>query len=253
MEWSLIDIIVICAGIGLGAFVKGAIGFGLPMIATPMMLFAMPLPEVVAVMLAPVLLTNIQQCWLNRQHWRSLFTYWPMMVATIIVLFPGSRLLAVLDSGMLAAIVGAMIFILVVIDNLPRELWMMRQLAKIDGRKFLIPAGMLSGVSGSLTSIYSFPSLQLMVSLRLPKNEFVFVIGVYLLCGYTSIWAGLAVAGFPTPAIALDAIWVLIPGAIGLFAGNNIRNRLSADAFRRLVNIALAIAGISLVVKYFLT
>jgi uncharacterized membrane protein YfcA len=146
-----------------------------------------------------------------------------------------------------------MIFILVVIDNLPRELWMMRQLAKIDGRKFLIPAGMLSGVSGSLTSIYSFPSLQLMVSLRLPKNEFVFVIGVYLLCGYTSIWAGLAVAGFPTPAIALDAIWVLIPGAIGLFAGNNIRNRLSADAFRRLVNIALAIAGISLVVKYFLT
>lgn len=249
MEWSLFDILIISLGIGLGAFVKGAIGFGLPMIATPMLLFVMPLPEIVAIMLAPVFLSNVQQCWLTRQHWRSLFEFWPMMVAALVVMIPGSRLLVALDSMMLAAIVGGLIFTHAVIDSLPRAEWLANRLTNVNGRKLLVPAGLLSGVSGCLTSIYSFPSLQLMVSLRLPKNEFVFIIGIFLLCGYTGIWSGLALGGFPSPTLALNSIWLVIPGIIGLLAGNQMRDKLSAETFRKLVNIALAIAGISLILR----
>lgn len=252
MEWSLFDIIMITLGIGLGAFVKGAIGFGLPMIATPLMLFAMPLPEVVAVMLAPVFLTNLQQCWLTRAHWRSLARFWPMIAAALLVMIPGSRLLITLDSIMLAAIVGGLISTHAVLDSLPPNPMMTALFRNSTGRKFIIPAGLLSGLSGSLTSIYSFPSLQLLVSLRLPKNEFVFIIGVFLLCGYSGLWTGLALAGFPSPSVAFDAIWVIVPGMIGLMIGNQMRDKLSAETFRKLINVALGIAGISLMLRWVL-
>lgn len=172
-----------------------------------------------------------------------------MIAATVVVMIPGSRMLMALDSMMLAAIVGGLIFAHAVIDSLPSHQVVSRYFASVDGRKFIIPAGLLSGLSGSLTSIYSFPCLQLLVSLRLPKNEFVFIIGVFLLCGYTGLWTGLALAGFPSPSIAIDAIWVIVPGFFGLMIGNRMRDRLTAETFRKLVNIALGIAGISLMLR----
>ena len=61
---------VVLLAVVLGCFVKGALGFGLPLIATPIMLFVMTLPEIVAVLALPILIANIQQMWLNRAHWR---------------------------------------------------------------------------------------------------------------------------------------------------------------------------------------
>ena len=249
MEWTVTDIVIICLGLGLGAFVKGAIGFGLPMIATPIMLFGMPLPEVVALMLAPVFVTNIQQCWLTRTEWRRLSQFWPMIVACWIVIIPGSQLLVRLNAEMLAGFVGALILFHALVEMVPAALKQGRFAWLPQPQKLIIPAGLLSGVSGSLTSIYSFPTLQLMVSMRLAKDGFVFVIGVFLLSGYFGLWSGLAMAGFPSPAIALNGLWVVIPAIIGLLTGNAIRKHVAAATFARLVNVALAIAGTALIGK----
>lgn len=249
MEWALTDIIIICLGLGLGAFVKGAIGFGLPMIATPIMLFGMPLPEVVALMLAPVFVTNIQQCWLTRTEWRRLSQFWPMIIACWIVIIPGSQLLVRLDSVMLAGFVGVLILGHALVEMAPNNLKQWRFSWLPQPQKLIIPAGLLSGISGSLTSIYSFPTLQLMVSMRLAKDGFVFVIGVFLLSGYVGLWLGLALAGFPSPAIAINGLWVVIPAIIGLLIGNAIRRHVAAATFAQMVNIALAIAGAALIGK----
>ena len=243
------EILIISFGLGLGAFIKGAIGFGLPMIATPIMLFVVPLPEVVALMLAPVFITNIQQCWLTRSHWQELFRFWPMILACLVVIIPGSRLLVTLDAVMLAGFVGALILGHAVLDSLPRPAIFTSPYAAVNPRHLLVPAGILSGLSGSLTSIYSFPTLQLMVSLRLPKEAFVFTIGIFLLCGYVGLWGGLAIAGYPSPAIAITGLWAIIPAVTGLLLGNAVRGKISPEQFIKLVNGALAIAGLSLIAK----
>jgi hypothetical protein len=49
----------------LGVLSKGALGFGLPLIATPIMLFVLPLPEIVAILALPITIANIQQIWLK--------------------------------------------------------------------------------------------------------------------------------------------------------------------------------------------
>ena len=45
----------------LGCFVKGALGFGLPLIATPIMMFVLPLPEIVAILVLPIAIANLYQ------------------------------------------------------------------------------------------------------------------------------------------------------------------------------------------------
>ena len=46
----------------LGSFIKGTIGFGLPIIATPVMILFLPLHEVIALQILPICIANIQQC-----------------------------------------------------------------------------------------------------------------------------------------------------------------------------------------------
>ena len=47
------DGLAVLMAVLLGCFVKGALGFGLPLIATPIMLFVLPLPEIVAILALP--------------------------------------------------------------------------------------------------------------------------------------------------------------------------------------------------------
>ena len=66
------DGLAVLMAVLLGCFVKGALGFGLPLIATPIMLFVLPLPEIVAILALPITIANIQQIWLNRKQWQIL-------------------------------------------------------------------------------------------------------------------------------------------------------------------------------------
>ena len=65
----------------LGCFVKGALGFGLPLIATPIMMFVLPLPEIVAILVLPIAVANLYQIWLNRAHWQS-YKILPLIAAS---------------------------------------------------------------------------------------------------------------------------------------------------------------------------
>ena len=66
------DGLAVLVAVLLGCFVKGTLGFGLPLIATPIMLFVLPLPEIVAILALPITIANIQQIWLNRKQWKIL-------------------------------------------------------------------------------------------------------------------------------------------------------------------------------------
>jgi hypothetical protein len=75
----------------------------------------------------------------------------------------------------------------------------------------IIPAGIASGILGSLTAMYSFPSLQLFMMMRIKKDDLAMLLGVFLSLGYVALWLGISHAGFPVGDNLLLSALMLIP------------------------------------------
>ena len=159
-EWAamVIDSLLSADGLAvlmavlLGCFVKGALGFGLPLIATPIMLFVLPLPEIVAILALPITIANIQQIWLNRKQWQILRQFWPLITSSTLVMLVGAPLMVAIDSRLLGILIGLMIALHAILSSFPRGQFQNKSLSSKTMNHLIIPAGIVSGILGSLTA-----------------------------------------------------------------------------------------------------
>ena len=233
----------------LGCFVKGALGFGLPLIATPIMMFVLPLPETVSILVLPIAIANLYQIWLNRAHWRILQKFWPLIAASTLIMLIGAPIMVFLDGNFLGILIGLMIFLHALLSGLPLSLLQAPSLNPGTMQKMIVPAGVVSGLLGSLTSMYSFPSLQLMLMMRVPKDDLNLLLGAFLSLGYIALWIGILKTGFPVGNNLTLSALMMIPAVAGQQVGHMARRNISEAAFRHFVHFALACAGLMLMVK----
>jgi len=243
------DFIIVLTAVLLGCFVKGALGFGLPLIATPIMLFTLPLPEIVALLALPIMIANIQQIWLNRAQWRILKKFWPLVASSTLIMLIGAPLMVAIDSRLLGILIGLMIALHAILSSFPLPQFRRRSLTATSLDRFIIPAGIASGILGSFSSIYSFPSLQLFMMMRITKDDLAMLLGVFLSLGYAALWLGISHTGFPVGDNLLLSALMMVPAIAGQQAGHLARRRFSETTFRHIVHFALACAGLTLMIR----
>ena len=243
------EIIVVLTAVLTGCFVKGAIGFGLPLIATPIMMFVLPLPEVVATLALPITVANLFQIWLNKAHWRILRQFWPLVATSTAIMLLGAPIMMAIDNNFLGILIGLMILLHAALSSIPLLQIQQFSIPPKTLSNMIVPAGIASGIFGSLTSMYSFPSLQLMMMMRISKDDLNLLLGVFLSLGYIALWCGISNAGFPVSNNFVLSGLMIIPAILGQQIGHLARRRISEDAFRHIVHFALACAGITLMIR----
>ena len=244
-----VETLVIFLAILLGCFVKGAIGFGLPLIATPIMLFLIRIPEIIAILALPIMIANLQQIWLNHTQWRVLKKFWPLITASTLIMSVGAPIMVRLDSYLLGILIGLLISIHAVLSSFPLPHLQRWSLTTETMQRMIVPAGVISGILGSFTSIYSFPSLQLMMLMKVRKDDFALLLGVFLSLGFAALWFGIANADFPVSDYFILSGMMMIPAVVGQQAGHMARHHISEPAFRKIVHFALACAGMTLIIR----
>ena len=241
---------IVALALVAGGFVKGAVGYGLPLIATPILLFAFPLPQVVLLMVPAIFFGNLVQGIQTRRSWPTLRTYWPMIAANcIILLFFGGRVLTVVDPRILAMAVGLMMAVHAGLSLAPPVAAAERLFNAMPRRYVVAPAGIVSGFLGSITTMYGFPSLQVIVSDKLTKDDMAFLFSVFLASGHLALWRGMALNDYNDPQLLKWGLLASVPMFLGLLAGRVVHKRLTMQTFRVLVNLVLLAAGIALVLK----
>ena len=229
----------------LGSFIKGTIGFGLPIIATPVMILFLPLHEVIALQILPICIANIQQCWLTRRHKSVLGLFWPMIVSNITILFFGSYFLLRLNTEILMPIIGVLIILQAVANNAP--IFNLRSIKNIKG--IILLSGIASGALGTMSSFYAFPSVQVMIGMKLKREEFVFIVGFFLATGSIGLWLGILANGFSVTNSLPASALLIMPSVIGMALGNKIRNKLRKGWFTGVIRAMLILMGFFLIFK----
>ena len=158
----------------LGGLIKGFLGFGMPLFATPLLALFMPLLSVIPMMAVPVLASNIYQAKFSRKSLEYLKRFWPLGLGQIIGVSLGVQVLVHADSNVLKICLGIIVLINIALRTTKWKLKIPPNKEGVSGPV----GGLAAGVVGGTTSFVG-PLLVLYLSSleNFKKDDFVKAIG----------------------------------------------------------------------------
>lgn len=231
----------------LGGLVKGVAGLGLPLVAMPLLSFAVPLKTAVALVIVPVFVTNTAQSFQGGLARPTLRRFWPGMVLLVLFIAVTSKALVTVDEKILYAIIGSTL-VLLTLTLRYRPSLQIRTGQEIWAGPMV---GALGGVLGGFTGIYGPPLMMYLAALRLKKDAFVAAISQFFVAGNIGLTLGLlSFGGAGTRELALSAA-ATIPTYIGLWLGQRVQARLNEARFSAVLYVVYLATGASFLVRAF--
>ncbi|MGY6634239.1 MAG: sulfite exporter TauE/SafE family protein [Alkalilacustris sp.] len=226
------------------SFVKGAIGFAMPLIMISAFAAFMPPPLALAALVLPVVVTNSQQAFRQGAGaaWADIVKYRRMIVMIMVFIVVSAQFVLVIPAWLMLGLLGVPVTAFALIQLSGRE--MRLQLKHRKGAEYAL--GTVGGLYGGISGVWGPPVIVYLVSTGAGKQEMVRVQGVVFLIG------GVVLLGAHLQSGVLDAVTLplsaalVVPSVLGMWLGFQLQDRLDPLRFRRWTLILLAITGLNL-------
>ena len=235
-----LDPLLIASTCGIFVFagiVKGFLGIGLPAAAMGLLTLIISPTEAISLLWLPILFTNLFQFGRARNKREIMVTYKWFAVALFFSIFLTSLFINDYPTALLTVAIGVamVIFSLNLLFGL--------SLPVGPGRGWQLGVGLVSGVLGGLSSIWSPPVAMYLMARNTPKDMFIGTTGFLFLAGCLPLGAGLVISGLITGPVIVKSLLGLMMTLTGFRIGEIMRERVSQDRFRQIVLIAFLIMG----------
>ena len=243
--WSVEILLLSALTFFMAGVVKGVVGLGLPTVTLAVFTATIGLKPAMALLLVPSFVTNCWQAVVGGAFWHLLRRMAVLLIMVCVGTWIGVRVLATAETLWLSALFGALLIAYagtgllrpVVPDLTSNESWLSPVVGAING--------VLTGMTGS----FVVPGVLYLQSLKLSKDQLVQAMGIL----FTVSTAILAVALGEKRLVSQDLLILsclgVIPALIGMFAGQELRKRMSEDTFRKALFTALLLMGIYIIYR----
>lgn len=234
--------------VAFASAVKGALGFGFPLIAVPLSANLIGARTAVVLIAVSVVFSNFLILLRGGGTVAEVRRFAGMLAGVIVGTVIGAHLLRRLDPGVVSLIVGVTALLVAGFGLLNRTPSFSPSAEQVAG-----PAvGLAAGVMGGITGIFA-PLIAVYVqSLKVEKRTFVFwLTASFFLGGAVQVisYYGL---GLYNTTVLLYAVATFVPVVVGTRFGFWIQDRLPWELFRRLVLLLVLASGLNLIVRQFL-
>ena len=230
-------------------FVKGALGFAMPMVMISAFGSMMAAPVALAAMILPTLFTNIQQALRDgvgpAVGSTRKFRLHIGMVALFICVSAGFA--TIIPQWVMYALLGAPItaFAIWQLSGRPLVLNLHHQ------KRAEAVSGMIGGLYGGVSGIWGPPLIVYLLSIGIDKREQVRVQGVVFLIGAVVLTVAHLFSGvLNAQTLPLSAV-LCIPAFAGMKLGFALQDRLDVAQFRRWTLVLLILTGLNLIRRAF--
>ncbi len=237
---------ILAAIVGLVAgFVKGAVGFGMPMIMIAALGSFMKPDLALAALIVPTVVSNLWQAMRGgfRQAFGSVWQYRLLIGLLLIFIIFGAQFVSRISSNSMLLISG-----------IPVSLFALSQLLGWSPRlksayKWMaeIAAGIIGGFVGGMTGVWGPPTVVYLTAMDTPKAEHVRVQGVIYGAGSLVLLASHLQTGLLNAQTLPISVLMCIPTISGMVLGLRLHDRLDQQRFRRATLLVLVLAGINLI------
>jgi len=227
------------------AFIKGAVGFGMPTIMISGIGSFLSVEAALAILIVPTVLTNAAQAlregW--RAAWESIIRYRKFLLVGFVFLVLSAQLVLFLPSQVLFLLIGISISLFAFSQLIGWRLHL-----RPDQRDRAEPiVGAVAGFVGGLSGVWGPPTVAYLTAIDAPKREQVRVQGVIYGLGAIALMLAHIRTGIVTVETVPLSTTMLIPAFIGLWFGFQVQDRLDQEKFRRATLFVLVIAGLNLI------
>jgi uncharacterized protein len=260
--WALCAVAVVFLA---GGVVKGGIGLGLPTVSIGLMAIWMPITEAAAILILPVILTNIWQAFFGTALKLILLRLWTLLIALMIGSAAATILIASANQSLADGLLGTMLILYAGLA--------------LSGARFSVPVraepvlspviGLATGLISGATAIFVIPAVPYLQSLNfvsgrpgreddpsdptratdqtMIKDALIQSLGITVLVASAGLAFGLGAKGNLPLEVVVPGLIGTATAILGMIAGRKIRNRLSLEVFRRWVLSALIVLGLVMV------
>jgi len=227
-----------------GGFVKGAVGFGLPMIMVGGLGSYLPAEVAVAGLILPTLTTNFIQAFRGGGllAFGSLRQYWRFNLVFAVTIALSAQLVVLVPERVLFVILGSTV---VSFGMLQFMGWQLR--FNLAYRNFVEAIlGLASGLFGGLSGVWGPPMILYLLALDVPKVEQVRALGITFLLGSVILVSAHIRSGVLNDVTIPFSAVLILPAVLGMFLGYRLQDSLDQARFRKLTLFVLVIVGLNL-------
>lgn len=226
-------------------FVKGAVGFAMPLIMVSAFSSFLTPEQAVVGLLLPTVVTNVSQslrqglraCALTAQQ------YWRFLLMTVGFIFLSAPLLTLIPRVGYLLVLGVPVtaFAAMQLAGMPLALKLQHQ------RKAEWILGSISGLYGGVSGIWGPPLLVYLLSTNSPKLEMMRAQGVVFMIGAVALTFAHMATGVANQSGLIFSALLVVPAMVGMQLGYGLQDRLNQQAFRRWTQVLLVISGANLI------
>ena len=232
----------------LSGFVHGLIGFGFPMVATPLLSTFMSVKEAVLLTLFPTMASNaqvIKKAGNFKDIWQE---YWLLIIFVVIGSFIGTNFLIVFNSSYYKLILALVILLYL---NKKYMKISLEETILNNPKKMMIIFGLLSGIVSGLVNIMLPVLVIYVLEMKLLKqNSFTLMNFCFLSSKVTQI-AIFGANGDLSFDFALYMIPVVVISIFGLLLGEKMRKFINEELYKKILIGLLWILSLYLVFDTF--
>ncbi|MCA8960769.1 MAG: sulfite exporter TauE/SafE family protein, partial [Planctomycetes bacterium] len=198
--WNVSTLVAAGLALGFGGWVKGATGFGMPLTAVTLLSNFVPVEVALGVNVLPPLVLNVWQIGGRRSLVESARRFWPVLVGLPIGVGIGGLSAARLDSRWLLFAIGAMTLSFCAMRGLGVSFALSPRHVQAAG----FPAGLIAGLTGSLTTVTGPPLVIYLLAARTSPAVLKTTLGLFFLTANVLIALAFWSIDFLTP----DTAWL---------------------------------------------
>ncbi|SIO52312.1 hypothetical protein SAMN05444722_3055 [Rhodovulum sp. ES.010] len=230
-----------------GGFVKGAVGFALPMILISGLSSFLPAEVALAGLILATLLTNVAQAFRQgaAAAWGSVCRYWRLIGCVVLAIGLSAPLVTILPDRAMYLLLGIPIAGFTFSQLLGRQLILpARHRARAE-----VATGLVGGFFGGISGVWGPPVIAYLLSFNTDKVEMVRVQGVVFLLGAVMLVAAHLGSGVLNAQTLPFSAALVVPAALGMWLGFRVQDRLEPNRFRKATLVILTIAAGNLIRK----
>lgn len=229
----------------LAGTVKGVIGLGLPTVAMGMLGLAIAPAQAAALLIIPSTVTNLWQLAFGGHLSALLKRLWPMLLLISLGTGFGTVWLGMDGGGWVVHALGGALLMYAL-----SGLFLPTFRIKPANERWLGPlCGVITGVITSATGVFVIPAVPYLQALGLNRDQLVQALGLSFTVSTLALAAGLAWRGTLGGGEINASLLALFPALLGMWLGQVVRQRISAQLFKRIFFIGIALLGAHLLIS----
>ena len=228
-------------------FIQGALGFGFPFIATPMVAMVVDMRTAIITVLLPTLATIVITLVTSGPLGPVMKRFWMMPVYAALGALAGTWLFVAAPEAPYQLLLALIIIVYLNLDRIARGDW---PLIKRHERAFGPLAGAAAGLFEGTANVAAPPLIIYYLALGLSPAMMVEAMQICFMVGKTTQFTVLTLHGGVSSAQWFATLPLCVVAVAAGVGGARMRDRIDAAMFRKWVKRALAIIALALLAQY---